>query len=159
MNKNHLFIIMMNPRVSFNKVHFSTIFNFTYIVLNRLIFHEIPKFKNTRYSFIQSISKKYNDFTHIDDRLCKDFLPGFLSLLDKYKPSSNSLGLRVKTLIETDIIKIIDQLEALASNSDFCSTQEFQLNKEIISASSQYIVELEEIVWHSYETRTYIYGW
>ena len=116
-------------------------------------------FKESFMEIFLSFTKKYNNYTHIDNRLCKDFLPDFLSLLDKYKPSSNSMGLRVKILIETDIIKAIDQLEAFSSNSDFCSTQEFQLNKEIIRASSQYIVELEKFARHSYEIGTYIYGW
>lgn len=103
-----------------------------------------------------SFTRKYNDYTHIDDRLCKDFLPLFLSLIEKYKPSSNSLGLRVKTLIETDIVKAIVQIEAHNSNSDFCATNEYHLNKEIIRASSQYIVELEKIARHAYETGIYI---
>lgn len=101
-------------------------------------------------------TQKYNDYTHIDKRLCKDFLPVFFSLLEKFSPSINSLGLRVKNLIKADIIKAIAQLEAHYSNSDFCTTPEFQLNKEIIRASSQYIVELENIARHSYETGVYI---
>lgn len=55
-----------------------------------------------------SFTKRYKDYTHIENRLCKDFLPDLLSLLEEYKPSSSSLGLRVKTLIETDIIKAMD---------------------------------------------------
>lgn len=69
------------------------------------------------------------------------------------------MGLRVKTLIETDIIKAINRLQVLSSNSDFCSTQGLLLNKELIKASSQYIVGLEEIALHSYKTEIYIYGW
>ena len=106
-----------------------------------------------------SFTKKYNDYTHIEDRLCKDFLPDLISLLEEYKPSSSSLGLRVKTLIETDIIKAMDQIEAYKNNSDFCDTPEYHINKEIIHASSQYIVELEKIAKHTYESGIYIYGW
>ena len=106
-----------------------------------------------------SFTERYKDYTHIEDRLCKDFLPDLLSLLEEYKPSSSSLGIRVKTLIETDIIKAMDQIEALKKNSDFCDTSEYHINKEIIHASSQYIVELEKIAQRTYDTGTYIYGW
>lgn len=106
-----------------------------------------------------SFTERYKDYTHIEDRLCKDFLPDFLSLLEEYKPSSSSLGLRVKTLIETDIIKAIDQIDAYTNNTDFADTAEYKLNRQIISASSQYIVELEDIARHSYEVGTYIYEW
>lgn len=106
-----------------------------------------------------SFTKRYNDYTHIEDRLCKDFLPDLLSLLEEYKPSSSSLGLRVKTLIETDIIKALDQMDAYKNNTNFIDTTDYKLNKKIIRASSQYIVELEDIARRSYENGTYIYGW
>jgi len=38
-------------------------------------------------------------------------------------------------------------------------TADYKLNKQIINASSQYIVELEDIARRSYETGTYIYDW
>ena len=106
-----------------------------------------------------SFTKRYNDYTHIEKRLYRDFLPDLLSLLEEYKPSSSSLGLRVKTLIETDIIKAIDQIESYKACSDFCDTAEYQINKRIIDASSQYIVKLERIAQQSYTNGTYIYGW
>lgn len=106
-----------------------------------------------------SFTKRYNDYTHIEKRLYRDFLPDLLSLLEEYKPSSSSLGLRVKTLIETDIIKAINQIEAAKNNSDFCNTPEYHINKEIIHASSQYIVELEKIAQRTYDAGAYVYDW
>lgn len=117
------------------------------------------KFEASFERIFLSFTNKYKDYAHIEKRLYRDFLPNLLSLLEEYKPSSSSLGLRVKTLIETDIIKAMDQIEAFKNNSDFCTTPEYHINKEIIHASSQYIVELENIAQHTYDTGIYIYGW
>ena len=100
-----------------------------------------------------SFTENYKDYTHIDDRLCKIFLPDLL--LEEYKPSSNLLGLRLKTLTEADIIKAKDQIDAY-NNSDFCNTPDFHLNKEIIRISSPYIVEPEKIARKTHKSSTYI---
>ena len=51
------------------------------------------------------------------------------------------------------------QVDAYKSNSDFCATPEYKINREIIHASSQYIVELENIALLTYESGSYIYDW
>lgn len=122
------------------------------------LYHQ-NKFEASFERIFLSFTKRYKNYTHIENRLYRDFLPDLLTLLEEYKPSSSSLGLRVKTLIETDIIKAMDQIDEFKKNSDFCDTPEYHINKEIIHASSQYIVELEKIAQHTYDTGTYIYGW
>lgn len=106
-----------------------------------------------------SFTRLHDDYTHIDDRLCKEFIPNFFVLLDNYKPTNTSLGIRVKTLIDTDIIKAIDQMDALKNVPDFLNTPEFKLNKQIINASSTYICKLEDIALSSENLGIYLYGW
>jgi hypothetical protein len=75
----------------------------------------------------------------------KDFIPHLSHLLENYLPESDSLGLRVKTLIKQDVIKIIDQLKAMDAGNT--NSRLFEINKQIINASSLYITKLEEIAY------------
>lgn len=115
--------------------------------------------KDNFYTIFMSYTRKHNDFTHIDKRLHKEFLPLFIKLFEQHSPTTSSLGIRVKTLIETDIIKAIDQINALSTNSDFVTTPEFELNKKIIHASSQYICELEDIAHNLHKSGITIQRW
>lgn len=62
-------------------------------------------------------------------------------------------------IIHTDIIKAMEQIDALKNVPDFLNTPEFKLNKQIINASSTYICKLEDIALSSEATCTYLYGW
>lgn len=104
-------------------------------------------------------SRLYKDYSFLDTRLRNDLLPSLFTMLEDYTPSSNSLGLRVNALINTDLIKSIDQIDAMHSCNDYMETPEFHLNQSIIHAASNYILELENIALSALESGTYIYGW
>lgn len=118
-----------------------------------------PDFRRKFSDIFLSFTNLHDDYTHIDDRLCKEFIPNLYVLLDEYSPTDSSLGIRVKTLIDTDIIKAMEQIDALKNVPDFLNTPEFKLNKQIINASSTYICKLEDIALSSEATCTYLYGW
>lgn len=88
--------------------------------------YERPNFQNKFQKLFYEYTQKYNDYTNIDKRLMKDFIPHLSHLLENYLPESDSLGLRVKTLIKQDVIKIIDQLKAMdAGNTNSGSIPKF----------------------------------
>lgn len=131
--------------------------NYLETAINHL--YNKPDFMEKFKKIFLVFSKRYNDYTHIDKRLYKHFIPEFKLLLEEYKPTNSSLGIRVKTLIETDIIKSIEQINTFKNNSEFLFSSEFQINKEIINASSLYITKLEKIADTCEQTGIYIYGW
>lgn len=98
------------------------------------------QFKDIFYKFTKG-QKDYKSFVR---RLEKDYaISDLIPLLKKYSPTSDSLGLRVKKLIEDDISKVIMQIEEYNPYSP--PTPEFLLRKKLINASSTYITKLEEI--------------
>lgn len=83
---------------------------------------------------------KENDSFHMLNNTIKNDLieKRFLPLMDKYKPDESSLGLRVKNLIFEDL--------------SYCATlfckhniENPKYRKELIKASSAYIIRLEHI--------------
>lgn len=121
--------------------------------------YDKPHFKEQFKIVFLTFTNLHDDYTHIDERICKELLPDLYNILEKNKPSATSLGIRVKTLIETDIIKALDQLDALKYNSDFLHTPEFKINKKIINASSKYICDLENIALSALNSGVCSYGW
>ena len=107
--------------------------------------YERPEFRNKFKDIFLDYTKKYDDYTHIDKRLVKDFIPALSILLNEYLPAPESLGLRVKTLINNDLIKMLEQLHDIG-NGNIDNTN-FEINKRIINASSLYITKLEEIAY------------
>lgn len=107
--------------------------------------YERPEFRNKFKDIFLDYTKKYDDYTHIDKRLVKDFIPALSILLNEYLPAPESLGLRVKTLINNDLIKMLEQLHDI-ENGNIDNTN-FEINKRIINASSLYITKLEEIAY------------
>lgn len=90
-------------------------------------------------------ASKYTDYKFFDKRLENNFIvPALIPLLRDYMPKSDSLGLRVKKLIEDDISKMIDQINNLHI-PNYESSPEFEFRRKIINASSSYIIELEKI--------------
>jgi hypothetical protein len=149
--------LLTNYGIFDEKVEDQAMNNYLKIAIKHLYYKD--GFEESFKNIFKSFTNRFNDYTHIEDRLYKFFLPDLLSLLEKYMPSSSSLGLRVKTLIETDIIKAKDLIQAHNSKSDYCNTVEYHLNQKIIRATSEYITKLEEIAELSYADGTYIYGW
>lgn len=74
---------------------------------------------------------------HLIDRVFKDkFIDKrFIPMLKRFIPDETSLGLRVKDLIDADLSKVASLNES--GNND--------TEKQLINASSKYIVKLEEI--------------
>lgn len=124
----------------------------------KYLYHK-PAFHSKFKEIFLFFTKSHDDYTHIDDRLYKEFIPNLYELLDNYKPTATSLGIRVKNLIDTDIIKAIEQIDALKNNPDFLNTPEAELNKQIVNASSTYICKLEDIALSSENSGVYFYGW
>ena len=100
-----------------------------------------PKFRSIFLSFTQ----KFNDYTHLDKRILKHFIPELILLFKEYRPSNDSLGIRVKTLIEKDIIKAYEQISTINCYPEYQFSAEYEINKKILHASSTYICQLEEI--------------
>lgn len=70
----------------------------------------------------------------MNDLIEKKFLP----LMEKYKPNASSLGLRVKNLIYEDL----SYCAALVCNRNIDNSN---YRKQLINASSDYIIRLEKI--------------
>lgn len=89
-------------------------------------------------SFIEFTEE--NDSFHMLNNTIKNDLveKRFLPLLEKYKPDASSLGLRVKDLILEDL----SYCAALVYNHNIENTD---YRKQLISASSDYILRLEKI--------------
>lgn len=119
----------------------------TYLKIALKHLYERPKFKDYFYEKFYKYTFLYKDFTNIDDRLMKHFVPDLVKLLESYTPQPQSLGLRVQTLISYDLIKVLDQLDETCN----LSSKEYELNKKIIHASSLYISSLEDIAFSMLE--------
>lgn len=89
-------------------------------------------------------TKETLSFTKINKVIEKNFINlVFIALLKKYLPGIDSLGLRVKNLIQADISHTRDLilLHHISPDTD----NELSLIKNLIHASSKYICELENI--------------
>lgn len=88
-------------------------------------------------------TKQTNSYSKIDEHFKKEFVcKEMISLLKKYIPSENALGLRVRNLIESDISKAE---ELFLQHNLQESNQITELTQKMINISSRYITELEEI--------------
>ena len=93
-------------------------------------------------NFIQQNDLK-TKYTNIDKKITNKFVqPHLIPLLKKYAPSGDSLGLRVKNIIEHDLSQSKDLIRAHEENRTLSDSE---YKKALISASSSYIVKLEEI--------------
>lgn len=109
----------------------------------RYLYHKDDFGKSFEKSFYK-FTRKYKNYKYFDKRLYEEYvIPKLIPLFKKFMPTSASLGLRVKRLIEDDISKMIEQIPALHTSKESSST--FMFNRKIINASSEYIVKLEEI--------------
>ena len=90
-----------------------------------------------RFFFLFKNFTEENTSFHKLDKLISDILlPNFIKILESHKPGSNSLGLRVRDLINAD----------LSHTSYMIVTGNFDAYKSsLIRASSNYILSLEEI--------------
>lgn len=104
---------------------------------------DLKKDFNERFSnFIKKneLEKKY---TNIDKKLTNKFVqPELIPLLEKYAPSGDSLGLRVKSIIEHDLSQSKDLILAHEENRTLSDSE---YTKTLINASSSYVAKLEEI--------------
>ena len=103
-----------------------------------------PRFSDLFMKEFLIFTHKHKDYKFFDKRLEQEFIiPSLIPLIRKYVPNSSSLGLRVKQLLETDIVKCINQFELQAKNQEH--SVEYSMNLKIIHASCDYIVQLEKI--------------
>lgn len=99
-------------------------------------------FKKIFSDFIQQ-NKLKDKYTNIDKKITNRFVqPDLIPLLKKYAPSGDSLGLRVKNIIEHDLAQSKDLILAHEKNHTLSDSE---YKKALINASSSYIVKLEEI--------------
>lgn len=87
-------------------------------------------------------ASQLKSFINLPSKLKKFVESDFYDLFNKYKPSSDSLGLRVKELIEKDLVL---GLELISSSKDSSNTLPKYYMWELNYASSKYIVQLENI--------------
>lgn len=89
-------------------------------------------------SFIE-FTEENDSFHMLNNRIKSDLIEKrFLPLMEKYKPDASSLGLRVKDLILEDL----SYCAALVCNRNIDNPE---YRKQIINASSDYILRLERI--------------
>lgn len=141
----------IKERDNISLLKYFSVYNDTVSPINMFIYRERALnflFSKKEFSncFEDSFSKFANDtltFTKINQSIVSDFIfPVFIPLLKNNLPSSDSLGIRVKNLIENDLAKtkvLIDPITSSYSNSYK------ELARMIINASSAYIIKLEEI--------------
>lgn len=84
-------------------------------------------------------TNRINSFHKIDKVLKTDFLEkDYIPMLKRFSPGNDSLGLRVRDLIKADI-----SCSASILNNSYTGITEYK--KQIIRASSEYILSLEKI--------------
>lgn len=115
-----------------------------YLLASLNLLYSKENFKELFSESFYTFAYKYKDYKNFDERLEKKYIiPTFIPLLKKYMPDYNSLGLRVKKLIEDDLLYMIEQIDLYSPNYE--SSKEFQMRRQIVNASSSYIMALEEI--------------
>lgn len=96
------------------------------------------KCKNNFAEIFINFTNQTDTFHKIDQALEKSFIEDlFLPMLRKFKPGDNSLGLRVKMLIEKDL--------SLCAPLVCIKGLESKYYSKLINASSEYILALEKI--------------
>ncbi len=87
-------------------------------------------------SFFKDFTEENTSFHKLDKLISDILLPNFIKILESHKPGSDSLGLRVRDLINAD----------LSQTAYMIVTGNFDAYKSsLIRASSNYILSLEEI--------------
>ncbi len=90
--------------------------------------------------------KKTDSFHRINSVFKTSFIEKhFISMIKKYIPDDNSLGIRIKKLIESDLKNVPKLL--------FDEIEDKEYIKELIGASSSYAVALEKIQKKQYEAK------
>lgn len=98
------------------------------------------KCKNEFIAALIAFTSETDTFTKIDKVFLNDFVyKRFISLLKKFLPNETSLGLRVKNLIVADL----SHVSLLMSRNESKEKQKYY--RQIINASSDYILKLEKI--------------
>lgn len=98
-------------------------------------------------SFIE-FANRTESFTKIDKKLENDYImPIFIPLLKKHISDDSSLGLRVKKIIENDLILVLNS----TLTSEDISDKTFR--QALINASSEYIAKLENIQQKIYDAQ------
>lgn len=95
-------------------------------------------FQTTFFKFAEQLKS----FSRLPSKLERFVKNDFYDLFNRHKPSSDSLGLRVKELIEKDLVHA---LELINSSKGSANILQESYMKELNYASSQYIVQLENI--------------
>lgn len=95
-------------------------------------------FKDTFLKFAEQLTS----YTRLPSKLERFVENDFYDLFSRHKPSSDSLGLRVKELIEKDLVHT---LELIKYSNKTSNTPSEGYMKELNRASSSYIVQLEKI--------------
>lgn len=102
-----------------------------------------PNFKKEFNESFSKFTQSTLTYTKIDKAIVKRFVqPHLIPLLKKYAPSGDSLGLRVKNIIEHDLSQSKDLILAYEENRTLLNSE---YKKALINASSSYVVKLEEI--------------
>ena len=102
-----------------------------------------PECKGIFAKLFNKFTKETLTYTKIDKVLDEKFVrPFFIPLLKKYIPTNDSLGLRVKNLVESDMSKSKD---LILNHQIGRETDSSEMIKRLIHASSVYIIELEAI--------------
>ena len=122
--------------VNDNLISPSSMGTYLLIALDHLFQKE--NFKESFSSIFYTFAKERNDYMHLDRRLEQNFLPNLFKLIEHYKPTSDSLGLLVKSHIDNDLTKSIYLL-----NNTVSSNAQQIAYKELIKQSSQYLAVLE----------------
>lgn len=100
------------------------------------------KCKNDFGDILSEYFDKTSSFKKINKLFEKDFvLKEFCPMIHRYEPLENSLGLRVRNMINEDLSIVPDIISGLNPNK----RTSIEVKKAIIRASSSYIVKLEEI--------------
>ena len=122
--------------VNDNLISPSSMGTYLLIALDHLFQKE--NFKESFSSIFYTFAKERNDYMHLDRRLEQNFLPNLFKLIEHYKPTSDSLGLLVKSHIDNDLTRSIYLL-----NNTVSSNAQQIAYKELIKQSSQYLAVLE----------------
>lgn len=94
------------------------------------------KLENEFSNFFQAFTRAQKSYHKLDKTINDILLPQFVKILESHKPNFSSLGLRVRDLIIAD----------LSHSAPMIAEQNYQsFYTQLISASSNYILELERI--------------
>lgn len=105
-------------------------------------FFRNQSFRNDFKEAVIKFADEHKSFTRIDEKFKKNFIiKRFIPLLRKYKPThENSLGLRVKDLLNNDLRSVPELL-----SSEYSEKTQDKIKRMKNLATSKYINELEKI--------------